>query len=153
VGGGDVKGVMQVGTPGNQAIGYLSMSDAKGISGVNWSQMLRYNGEYPIANYVPGVAPATNDYTPICTGKYSFWAFECLDWPQSSQYSTYSDQNIGYTRLNNAMSILSATGAGAGPTGSIDNQIALSEAAGTAIAIRLGDMLVSRTAVGGIISP
>jgi len=153
VGGGDVKAVMQTNTIGNQAIAYLSFSDAKTISGVNWSQMMRYNGEYPILNYVPGVAPTTNDFTPICTGKYSFWAFECLDWPQSSQYSTYTDQNIGYTRLNNVMNILSATDTATGPTGSIDHQIYASEAAGTAIAIRLNDMLVSRSAVGGIISP
>jgi len=154
VGGGDVKGVMQISTLGNQSIAYLSFSDAKGINGsVNWSQMLSYNGEYPILNYVPGTAPTTNDFTPICTGKYSFWAFEMLDWPQSSQYSTYSDQNIGFTRLNNVMTTLSATDTGTGPVGSFDNIIYQSEAAGTAVAIRLGDMLVSRSAVGGPIAP
>ena len=155
VGGGDVKAVMQTNTIGNQAIAYLSYSDAKTISSPNWSQMLSYNGEYPIANYTPGSTIATNDFTPICTGKYSFWAFEMLDWPQSSQYSTYTDQNIGYTRLNNVMTTLSATGPGAGPTGSFDNQIYLSETTGSklAVAVRLGEVSVSRNAVGGTISP
>ena len=148
VGGSDVKTVLQVGTAGNQAIAYLSMGDAKAITGVNWEKMLAFNGNYPIANYVPGAAPSTNDYTPICYGKYSFWAFEILDWPKTGQWGTYSDQNLSFTQLNNIMNKLSGTG-----TGSIDNEIFLSEAAGTATAVRLNEMQVSRPAVGGPIAP
>jgi len=148
VGGGDVKGVLQVSTPGNQAIGYLSYADAKGITGVNWEKMLAYNGQYPIANYVPGTAPSTNDFTPVCYGKYSFWAFEMLDWPKSGQWGTYSDQNLSFTQVNAIMNKLSGSG-----TGSIDNEIVLSEPAGTATAIRLSEMVATRPAVGGLISP
>jgi hypothetical protein len=46
------------------------------------------------------------------------------------------------------MNKLSGTG-----TGSIDNEIFLSEAAGTATAVRLNEMQVSRPAVGGPIAP
>jgi hypothetical protein len=148
VSGGNVATVMKFNTPGNQAIAYLSMSDAKAITGVNWQNMLSFNGNYPILNYVSGVAPTTNDYSPVTWGKYSFWAFECLDWAQQSQWGTYTDQNITFTQLNNIMGKLSGTG-----TGSIDNTILVSEPAGTATAIRLSEMKVSRGAVGGLISP
>jgi hypothetical protein len=148
VGGSDVKAIMQTNTFGNQAIAYLSMSDAKGITGVNWQNLLAFNGNYPIANYVPGVAPTTNDYSPIIWGKYSFWAFECLDWPQSGQWGTYTDQNLSFAQLTSITAKLSGTG-----VGSIDNTILLSQPAGTATAIRLTDIQVSRPAVGGIISP
>ena len=94
--------------------------------------MLAFNGQYPIANYTPGVAPTTNDYSPICYGKYSFWAFEMLDWPKSAQWTTYSDQNLSFTMLTSVMNTLTGTG-----TGSIDNEVLLSEPAGTATAVRI----------------
>jgi hypothetical protein len=148
VGGGDVKTVLQVASPGNQSIGYLSMADAKGITGVNWEKMLAFNGNYPIANYIPGTAPLTNDYSPIIFGKYSFWAFEVLDSPKTSQWGTYTDQNLSFSQLTAIVNKLSGSG-----TGSIDNEIFLSQAAGTATAVRLGDMQVSRPSVGGVIAP
>jgi len=148
VGGGDVKTVLQQNFPGNQSIAYLSIGDAKAITGVNWEKMIAFNGQYPIASYVPGTAPSTNDYSPICFGKYSFWAYEMLDWPKSGQWGTYSDQNLSFTQVNNIMNKLSGTG-----TGSIDNEVQLSEAAGTATAVRLSESTVSRPAVGGLISP
>jgi hypothetical protein len=153
VSGGNVKTVMQYANPGNQGIAYLSMSDAKGITGTAWQNILAYNGNYPIAGYVPGSAPTTNDYSPVIWGKYSFWAFECLDAPKTSQWSTYTDQNLSFTQLNNIISKLSGTGAG-----SIDFEIANSEtntASSTfpATAIRLSEMQVSRAAVGGVIAP
>jgi len=148
VGGSDVKTVMQATGTGNQSIAYLSMSDARAISGVNWEKMLAFNGQYPIATYVPGTAPSTNDYSPICFGKYSFWASECLDWPKTSQWGTYSDQNLSFSQLNAIMGKLSGTG-----VGSIDNEVAGSEAAGTATAVRLSEMSASRSAVGGPIAP
>jgi hypothetical protein len=148
VGGGDVKTVLQQNFPGNQSIAYLSIGDAKAVTGVNWEKMIAFNGQYPIASYVPGTAPSTNDYSPICFGKYSFWAYEMLDWPKSGQWGTYSDQNLSFTQVNNIMNKLSGTG-----TGSIDNEVQLSEAAGTATAVRLSESTVSRPAVGGLISP
>ncbi|HEY4417035.1 MAG TPA: hypothetical protein VGO57_15200 [Verrucomicrobiae bacterium] len=147
VGGGDVKAVMASGLAGNQAIAYLSMADAKGITGVNWQNMLAYNGNYPILNYTPGVAPVTNDYSPIMYGKYSFWAFECLDWPKTGQWQTYSDQNLSFAQLTAAMNKLTGTGAG-----SIDYTVLTSQASG-ATAVRLSDMHVGRQTVGGPIAP
>ncbi len=148
VGGSDVKTVLQATGAGNQSIAYLSMADAKGVTGVNWEKMLAFNGNYPIAGYIPGTAPLTNDYTPILFGKYSFWAFEVLDSPKTSQWGTYTDQNLSFSQLTAIMNKLSGTG-----TGSIDNEILLSQAAGTATAIRLSDIQVSRPAVGGVIAP
>ena len=148
VGGGDVKTVLQYANPGNQAIAYLSFGDAKAITGVNWEKMLAFNGQYPIANYVPGTAPSTNDFSPIGYGNYSFWAWEMLDCPKSGQWSGYSDQNLSFTQLTGIINKLSGTG-----TGSIDNEIVLSEAAGTATAARLSEVPVTRSAVGGVIAP
>jgi hypothetical protein len=110
--------------------------------------MLAFNGNYPIANYIPGTAPLTNDYSPIIFGKYSFWAFEVLDSPKTSQWGTYTDQNLSFSQLTAIVNKLSGSG-----TGSIDNEIFLSQAAGTATAVRLGDMQVSRPSVGGVIAP
>jgi hypothetical protein len=156
VGGGDVKSVLQTNTPGNQAISFLSIADAKGITGTAWEKMLAFNGNYPIAGFVPGVAPtAPYDYSPLIYGKYDLWAFEVLDWPKSGQWGTYSDQNLSFTQLNNIMGKLSAHGntpGVAGPTGSIDNDIFNAQAAG-ANAVRLCEINVSRPAVGGPISP
>jgi hypothetical protein len=146
VGGGDVKTVMQYATAGNQSIAYLSFADAQGITGVNWEKVLAYNGNYPTLNFTPGVNPATNDFSPIITGKYSFWAFEMLDYPKTSQWSTYTDQNMTYAQLTAFLNKFSGTG-----VGSIDNEIANSGALRTAI--RLSEMQVSRAAVGGVIAP
>jgi hypothetical protein len=148
VGGGDIKTVMQDPKSGNQSIAYLSIGDAKGITGTAWSQMVAFNGAYPIANFAPGLA-APYDYSPIINGKYSFWAYEMLDWPKSSQWtgSGYTDQNLSFTQLNNIMNKLSGTG-----TGSVDNEVLLSEPGG-ATAIRLSEMTATRTAVGGPIAP
>jgi hypothetical protein len=75
-----------------------------------------------------------------------------LDWPKTAQWGTYSDQNLSFTQLNTIMNKLSGTG-----VGSIDYEILQSQipVAGisSASAIRLSDMLVSRPAVGGVISP
>jgi len=147
VGGGDVKNVLNFANPGNQAIGYLSFADAKGVGAANWANMLAFNGEYPILNYTNGVtAPATNDFQPVYTGKYSFWAFEVLASPKSGQWGTYTDQNLSFAQLTAFINKFAGTG-----VGSVDNEIATSGAARTAI--RLSEMQVSRAAVGGVIAP
>lgn len=156
VSGSNVKTVLQYANPGNQAISFLSIADAKSVTGTAWEKVLAFNGNYPIANFTPGVAPvAPYDYSPIIFGKYSLWAFEVLDWPKSGQWGTYSDQDLSFSQLNNIMGKLSAHGSTpgvAGPTGSIDNDIFNAQAAG-ANAVRLCEMNVSRPAVGGVISP
>ena len=146
VGGGDIKTALQYANPGNQSIAYLSFGDAKTVTGSNWEKILSYNGQYPILNFVPGAPPATNDFTPIINGKYSFWAWEMLDSPKSTQWGTYTDQNLSFAQLTTAVNKLKGTG-----VGSIDNEIATSGALRTAI--RISEMNVSRAAVGGVISP
>ncbi|HXE41501.1 MAG TPA: hypothetical protein VN516_00650, partial [Candidatus Baltobacteraceae bacterium] len=93
---------------------------------------------------------------PIITGKYSFWSYEILAWPKSGQFGTYTDQNITFNTLNTILNKLagynSAGTTFVGGVGSIDNEILLSQLSG-ASAVRLGDMLVSRAAVGGHIAP
>ncbi|MDR3459131.1 MAG: hypothetical protein P4N60_16940 [Verrucomicrobiae bacterium] len=147
VGGGDVKTVLNFANPGNQAIGYLSFADAKGVGPANWANMLAFNGQYPILNYTNGItAPTTNDFQPVYTGKYSFWAFEIIASPKTGQWGTYTDQNLSFSQLTAIINKLKGTG-----VGSIDNEIANSGSARTAI--RLSEMQVSRPAVGGVISP
>jgi hypothetical protein len=146
VGGPDVVTALGYSTPGNQGIGYLSWSDAKGITGTSWDRVLSYNGVYPTLNFTPGTVPSTNDFTPIITGKYSFWAFEMLDAPKSGQYGTYTDQNLGFTQLTAIINKLKGSG-----SGSIDQEI-LNTTGNARTAIRLGDMQVGRATVGGVIS-
>lgn len=147
VGGGDVKRVLNENFANNQAIGCLGLSDAVGVGGVPYGNILAYDGVFPIKGEISGATPATNDFAPITTGQYSLWSFEVLAYPQNAQFGTYTDQNITYTLLSNILNKLG----GAGP-GSIDETIRLSQATG-ATAVRLGDMLVDRLSVGGAISP
>jgi hypothetical protein len=148
VGGSDVRTALSFATVGNQAIGYLSFSDAK-TAGANWDHMLAYNGEYPILNFTNGVpAPATNDFQPVYNGKYSFWAYEMLDNPGSTQWSTYTDQDLSFAQLTAIIGKLTGP---ATTAGSINFEIANSGAGRTAI--RLSEMKVTRAAVGGVIAP
>ncbi len=158
VGGGDIANVLKVNQANNTAIAGLSFADAKGVTGVNWGNMLSYNGQYPVLNYTPGVAPATNDFGPVITGKYSFWAYEIISWPKQAQYGTYTDQPTPYTvvsallnKLSGYNGTTSTKGSFVGGTGSIDNEVLLSQPGG-ATAIRLNDMHSSRQSVGGPIS-
>ncbi len=137
------------------AIGYEGLNDALTVAGSasigvpipnggSGCSIIAYNGKLPFANYTPGVTtavPAQPDFTPIIKGQYSFWSYECLE-----MLSTHTSDNVYhyYTNLVTA----------------IDNDIANAEAAngnssvyGPVTAIRLSEMKVSRTAVGGKIAP
>jgi len=158
VGGGDVRTALQGNDSANQSIAYLSFADARTITAVNWQNMLQYNGLYPIANWVPGStwSATTNDFSPVATGKYSFWAFECLDYPKSTQWSSQSGQDLDYnTQFTPLVNRLIATYSGSGTlNGSIDYEIELSKTiAPYATAVRINDSAVARSAVGGVISP
>jgi hypothetical protein len=159
VGGGDIANVLKINQNNNTAIAGLSFADAKSVTAINWGNMLAYNGQYPILNYVPGVAPTTNDFGPVITGKYSFWAYEVMAWAKQSQYGTYTDQPTPYTvvsallnKLSGYNGTTSTKGSFVGGTGSFDNEILVSQASGAPTAIRLNDMHSSRQSVGGPIS-
>jgi hypothetical protein len=163
VGGGDLRTALQGGDPNNQSISYLSFADARTISTPNWSNILKYNGLYPIANWTPNVtAPGmsggatTNDFSPVSTGQYSFWAFEVLAYPKSTQWSSQSGQNLNYsTQLTPLLNRLLGKYTGAALNGSIDYEIELSKtvAPAYATAVRLADRDVDRSSVGGTIAP
>jgi hypothetical protein len=171
VSGSNVRTALQGGDSANQSIAYLSMADAITITTTNWSNILTYNGGYPIANWTPTNTPAgnpvgvsgqvgsgiatTNDYSPVTTGKYSFWAFEVLDYPTSSQWASQLGQNLNYsTQFTPLVNRLTATYSGTPLNGSIDYEVELSKTiAPYATAVRINDSAVARSAVGGVISP
>ncbi len=164
VGGGNIATELAYNNAANQAISYLSMGDARTITGVNWSQVIPFNGLYPTAAGA-GISgnTGTNDFTPIAEGLYPCWGYEVLVYPNVDPSSINSDQNLTAAQLGNQ----SATGTilgvldaqtlinGGSPlVGSIENEIELSKtAANGATAIRLSDMVSSRQSVGGTITP
>jgi hypothetical protein len=165
--GGNVRTALQGGDSANQSIAYLSMADAQTITTTNWSNILTYNGLYPVANWTPTNTPAggsgqvgngtatTNDYSNVTSGRYSFWAFECLDYPTSTQWTSQSGQNLNYsTQFTPLVNRMIATYSGTALNGSIDYEIELSKTiAPYATAVRINDSAVARSAVGGVISP
>jgi hypothetical protein len=161
VGGGDIATALATNLPGNTAVGALSINDAKSIgTTANWAQVVPYNGVWPTAAG-PGISgnTGTNDFTPITTGKYSFWGYEVVVYPAVDPSSVYTDQNLTAAQLGSAtlpgtiLGVLDAQSGGGTPlTGSIENEIELSKTGG-ATAIRLSDMVASRQAVGGTITP
>jgi hypothetical protein len=165
--GGNVRTALQGGDPANQSIAYLSMADAQTITTTNWSNILQYNGLYPISSWTPTNTPAggsgqvgsgtatTNNYSPIITGQYSFWAFECLDYSTSTQWSSQSGQNLNYsTQFTPLVNRMIATYSGTPLNGAIDYEIELSKTNPPyASAVRINDSAVARSAVGGVISP
>jgi hypothetical protein len=139
---------------GVPVIGYLGLNDALTVSGsasvgapqVNGGgncSIIAYDGYYPFSGYTAGstVAPANPNFMPILTGKYSFWSYENIETPSSNLgnnvYKWYTnmvsniDNDILQAQLNSGNSALY----------------------GPVTAIRLGDMRVSRSSVGGKITP
>ena len=149
VGGGDVKNVLNVNNANNIAFAYLGLSDAKGVNG--GLNILSYNGTYPSTEIKTGAAvPTAPTFDAVRNGQYSFWAYEVFAQPKTV---TAGDQNINATDLTTFCRKLAGYNASesfVGGTGSIDADIALQA---TKVAIRLGDMNVSRQAVGGAIAP
>jgi hypothetical protein len=159
VGGSDLRAALQTPTAGGQSIGYLSFADGRSVTGVNWQNMLAYNGAYPISNWTPGSSwtATTNDFSPVTTGKYSFWATEELDHPATSaEWNTFlaAGQNLSFSQLNAIIGRMEATYTGSPLNGSIDYEIELSKTISPyATAVRLNDMQVTRQSVGGVIAP
>jgi hypothetical protein len=161
VGGGDIATSLGNGNAANQAIGYLSIGDSKGvISGNNWGTVISYNGIWPTAAGA-GIHgnTGTNDFSPITGGYYPLWGIEVLVHPIDP--SLISDQTITQTELGDEytpgsfMGVLNAqsfNNGGVLTSGSIENEIVLSQPSG-ATGITLAAMINSRPAVGGTIYP
>jgi len=161
VGGGDIATALATNLSGNMAVGALSISDAKSIgTTANWAQVIAYNGVWPTVAG-PGIAgnTGTNDFTPILTGKYSFWGYEVVVYPTVDPSTISSDQNLTAAELGNGrtpgtiLGVLDVLGSGGTPAlGSLEHEIWASEPTG-ATAIRISDMSASRSAPGGTITP
>ena len=149
VGGGDVKNVLNINNANNVAFAILGLSDAKGVNG--GLNILSYNGFYPSTDIKTGASvPATPAFDSVRNGQYSLWAYEVLAQPTSV---TSGDQNINGTDLTTFCRKLggyNASEAFVGGPGSIDADIATQA---TRVAIRIGDMNVTRQSVGGPIAP
>jgi len=164
VGGGDIKAALGYNFPANQSIAYLSLADAQGVTGVNWSQVMAFDGLWPTAAG-PGIYnnTGTNDFSPVCLGFYPHWATEVVVYPNVDPSSLSSDQNLTATQLGNQLTPGTLLGVldyqtkfsgGTAPAGSLENEIIASQTGSPgATAIRLSDMTSFRFTVGGQISP
>jgi hypothetical protein len=167
VGGGDVKTEMQNNNVANQAIGYLSLSDAKGITATIWSQVISYNGVWPTTAGagIAGNPTGTNDFTPINFGEYPFWSYEVVVYPTADPDTISGDQNLTAAELGDQTTAGTILGVldyqtkfsnpgGSTIPGSLENEIFTSESVSPgATAIRLSDMNASRASVGGLLTP
>jgi hypothetical protein len=164
IAGGDIKNALGVTDSQNLSIGYLSLSDAKAIlSGTanQWSQVISLNGAWPTAAGL-GIHGnnGTNDFTPICAGFYGLWSYEVVVYPNVNPSSLSSDQNLTAAQLGNQtttgtiLGVLDKVNTQTPISGSLDFEIQSSKTGSPgATAIRLLDMVSSRTAVGGPIAP
>ena len=163
VGGGDIKNAIKNTGSANLTLGYLSFADAKGITGVNWSQVISLNGVWPTAaSAALHGNTGTNDFSPISAGCYGYWGYEVVVYPNVAPSSLSADQDLVAGQLGNRttpgtfLGVLDAQtydGVLATPAiGSLENEIENSKVNG-ATAIRLSDMTSSRTSVGGTITP
>lgn len=139
---------------GGPVVGYEGMNDALTVAGSastgvpvpnggGGCSIIAFQGVLPMANYTPGSTqvPAKPDFTPIIKGQYDFWSYECLE-----MLNTHTADNV-YHYYTNMVTV-------------IDQDIANGEAAGgnssvygPVTDIRLSEMKVSRTSVGGPITP
>ena len=162
VGGGDVKKALQYNNGNNLSIAYLSFADDRAITSTNWSQVVSLNGVWPTlaGASIRNGGGGTNDFSPITLGYYPNWAEEVVVYPK---VPNNSQQQITATQLGHQTvpgSFLGVLGyqaslsGGTPPLGSLENEIIVSQtSANGATAIRLIDMVSSRAAVGGLISP
>ena len=170
IGGGDIKNSLGKTGSANTALALLSMSDAKGITATNWSQVISFNGVWPtVAGAGIHGNTGTNDFSPVTSGQYPLWGKEVL--LHLVDPSKPGDQLISKTALGsqtspgsfmgvfNAQTLVSTNLNGIPVTGSIENEIELSKmnaartAGAPATAIRLSDMTANRGYVGGPLNP
>ena len=159
VGGGDIGTVMKITDAQNLSITFLSMSDAKSLTGATWSQVIPFCGVWPTAAG-PGIAGATtNDFTPYTSGMYPLWGNEVLVYPLNDPKNLRDDQNLTVSQLGDQntagtlLGVLNNQTNGTPIAGSIQAFIESSKTTGPATAIRISDMHATRTIVGGPIFP
>jgi hypothetical protein len=180
VAGGDIATTLKVADTQNTSFAMLSVGDANGIGGTNllgdstWGTAISFDGIWPTTAgagirtngiHATGfIGAATNDYSPIINGYYPLWGEEVLVHPIGTQVANQAGNNITATQLGDWKTPGSFMGVFNGQTlnftnlngvphvGSIENEIELSKT-NMATAIRLSDMVNSRSAVGGTISP
>jgi hypothetical protein len=168
VSGGNIATEMGYTSVSNNAIAILSMSDCQTILSGNtnfYSQVISFNGLWPTtaASGIHGNYTTNNNYAPITLGSYPLWGNEVVVLPNIDPTSLPGEtgQNLTAAQLGNQatpgtiLGVLDDTNA-TPQVGSIDNEIFLSEtnyAAGAATAIRASEMVSSRQAVGGVITP
>jgi hypothetical protein len=139
---------------GVACIGYEGLNDSLTVAGDTSTAstypngggncaIIAYDGNYPFLGYTAGSAgvPAKPDFTPIIKGQYSLWSYECLETLNThtadSTYQYYTnmvsgiDNDILQSEVNNGNSSLY----------------------GPVTAIRLSEMKVNRSSVGGAITP
>jgi hypothetical protein len=172
VGGGNIATALNIKNPANQALGYLSFSDAKTVGPgapaiyTNWANVISFNGLWPTTEG-PAIHThlinTTNDFSPVTTGYYPCWSQLVLVTLKNPAANPPGDQNIGANQLGdnktpgtflgvfNAQTLI-YTNLPSPVVGSIENEIELSKPAG-ATAIRLSDMKSKRGQVGGTIAP
>jgi len=162
IGGGDIANTLNLNNAANQSIAYLSIADAKSVGSANWNNLISFDGLWPTAAGA-GIHgnTGTNDFSPITLGYYPCWGLEVLVHPVDP--TKIADQDISKTQLGNQttpgsfMGVFNAQtliNGGSPLVGSIENEIEISKTGSPgATAIRLSDMLNSRSAVGGKISP
>ena len=125
------------------AIGYLSINDAKSTLTSNACGFVSYNGVLPFTQDTNGVQYATNgvitgvtypnypDFSPVITGKYSFWCYE----HEMTLDGSGSNGKIFYDYM---------------ATNGVDSDIVTAR---PVTALRLSWMHASRNGDGGIITP
>ena len=135
-------------------IGYEGLNDALLVAGCASAgapqnngggncSIIAYDGYYPFNGYTAGSTqvPAYPDFTPITTGKYTYWSYECIE-----TLNTHASDNV-HTWYTNMVSNLDADIVNAEAGGGN------SATYGPVTAIRLSEMRVSRSSVGGEITP
>jgi hypothetical protein len=166
IGGGDIATALGWTESQNQSIAYLSLADARNVTGVNWGKVISYNGVWPTAAG-PGISGSsgstvTNDLSPVCMGNYPFWNYEVVVYPTGNPVGG----GITGTDLGNQTTAGTFLGvldhqtkfSGGSPIGgSLEAEIQASKLATYngnnygATAVRLSDMTASRETVGGLI--
>jgi hypothetical protein len=124
-------------------IGYLSINDAKSTLSSNQCAIICFNGFLPFTQDTNGVQYATNgvisgptfpsyaDFSPVITGKYSFWCYE----HEMTLDGSGSNGKIFYDYM---------------ATNGVDSDLITAR---PVTAIRLSAMHASRNGDGGVITP
>lgn len=163
VGGGDIRTAINYTDTQNLSFCILSFADAQSanLNSQNWGSVVSFNGLWPTAagSLLHGNT-GTNDFSPVTAGYYPLYAQEVV--VHLVDPAGVSGQNLTKTQLGNWKSAGSFMGVFNAQTkngsaltaGSIENEIELSKTGSPgATAIRLNEMVNTRSTVGGTITP